>query len=285
MVIDELKKIITSLILVSVLFFDAFTACADGSRGEICLPILMYHHVSKQSKRYNDYVVSYEEFESDLQYLRDNGWTGISVKNLLDWYDGTFTMPEKPVMITFDDAFESTASYAQPLLEEYGYCAVVAAIGSIAEKYTVCGEQEPEYSHLSWEALKELSECGNIEVQCHTWDMHAVSPRLGCSKIPGENIGQYRSMLSLDLSRFLRECEKNGVNTTLTIAYPYGAFSSETTEAVRDMGFLAAFTCNERVNRLTGDREELFFLSRFNRPYGITSEKFFEKLEETVDRN
>lgn len=277
-----MKKIIVALILVCVLFIETFAAFADGEE-EIYLPILMYHHVSKESQRFNDYVVSYEEFESDLQYLCDNGWTSISVKNLLDWYGGTFIMPEKPVMITFDDAFESTAAYAQPLLEEYGCCAVVAAIGSIAEKYAVCGEHEPEFSHLSWEDLKELSECGNMEVQCHTWDMHASSPRFGCSKKTGESDSRYRDALSCDLSRFLRECEKNGVNTTLTIAYPYGAFSSETTDAVRDLGFLAAFTCMEWVNRLTGDEDELFKLARFNRPHGITSKEFFEKWEKIVD--
>ena len=104
--------------------------------------------------------------------------------------------------------------------------------------------------------------------------------RKGCSRRAGENEAAYRYALSKDLSRFLTEAEARGLDLTPAIAYPYGAYSRATVEAVRDFGFLAAFTCDERVNRLTGAEGELLQLGRFNRPHGAAGEKIFALWEE-----
>ena len=64
-------------------------------------------------------------------------------------------------------------------------------------------------------------------------------------------------------------------------ARPYGAYSRATIEAVRDFGFLAAFTCDEKVNRLTRAEGELLRLGRFNRTHGADGAKIFQIWEET----
>ena len=100
------------------------------------LPIVMYHHISENPSQWNDYVISPAELESDLRYLRAQGYETVSVSQLLAWQAGQFQMPEKPCMITFDDGFESTRTYAEPLLEQYGFCGVVAVIGAVCEKFS-----------------------------------------------------------------------------------------------------------------------------------------------------
>ncbi len=256
-------------------------ASADEKEDDVIkLPVVMYHHISKRSKAWNNYVVSPEEFTADMDYLKQNGWQSISVKNLLDWYSGKFEMPEKPFMLTFDDGFESTLAYAEPIVAEHGVTGVVAIIGSVCGKFSGCDEPDPELSNMSWEDAAGMAERGVIEVQCHTWDMHGLSARKGCSRMKNEGLEQYRARLSADLSRFLKECELNGVDIVPTIAYPYGAFNSDTTDVVRDMGFMAAFTCDQYINELRGDEEELFRIARFNRPHGVSSEKFFSSWEE-----
>ena len=244
------------------------------------LPIVMYHHISHNPDRWNDYVISEAEFESDLKWLAQNGYESISVTDLLAWTEGKFTMPEKPCMITFDDGFESTAAYAEPLLQEYGFCAVVAVIGSVCEKFSALNEHDPELSNLSWEDAKAMAQRGVIEVQCHTWDMHQMGQRLGCRKLAGESEQQYRYILSQDLSRFLARCRIHEAEIIPTIAFPYGAYSRETIAAVRDFGFRAAFTCTEEINYLTGEADELYLLGRYNRVHGISSENFFKKWQE-----
>lgn len=240
---------------------------------------MMYHHISPRSSSWNDYVISPEEFRSDMEYLAEKGWTPISVAQLIAWSRGEFEMPEKPCIISFDDGFSSTAEYAEPVLEQLGFKGVVAVIGSVCDSYSKSGEYDPEWSDLSWEDACAMAERGVLEVQCHTWNMHSMDGVIGCSKKYGESLGAYRWRLSSDLSRFLTESKKHGLELTYAIAYPFGAYDRDTTDVVRDMGFLAAFTCTEKINLLTGQAEELYYLGRFNRPHGVSSEKFFEKWE------
>jgi peptidoglycan/xylan/chitin deacetylase (PgdA/CDA1 family) len=266
-----------------LLFAALLLSVPASAEGEECvsLPIVMYHHISVNSAKWNDYVVSLDEFRADMDYLASNGWHSVSVDELLSWYDGEFDMPEKPFMLTFDDGFESTLAYAEPIVADHGFTGVVAVIGSVCDKFTQYDEHYPELSNLSWEDAAAMAQRGVIDVQCHTWDMHALHPRRGCSRKSGESAEQYRQALTEDLSRFLQGCGEHGLDIAPAIAYPYGAFSGETEEIVREMGFRAAFTCDEKINRLTGDDGELYRLARFNRPHGVSSEKFFSVWEKS----
>ena len=276
-----MKKQWKMLLLLLCMFFSGSEQVRAEEGDIVRLPVVMYHHISRKPESWNNYVVSVDEFERDMRYLAENGWKSVSMRQLLDWYQGKFEMPEKAFMITFDDGFESTKAYAAPILEAYGFNAVVAVIGSVCEKFSICDEHHAELSNLSWEDAVELAQSGTFEFQCHTWDMHAYSPRFGCNKLPRESVATYRRNLSTDLSRFLTACAGRGLDILPSIAYPYGAYDSDTTDVVRDMGFLAAFTCDERVNELRGEEEELFHLARYNRPHGPGSEKFFSKWEKS----
>lgn len=266
-----------ALILILALFPSIQTIADDGESIE--LPIVMYHHISKRSRTWNDYVISMDEFRSDMEYLRSNGWESISVAELLAWQRGEFEMPEKPMMITFDDGFASVVEYAEPIMKEFGIKGIVAVIGSVCDRYSESGEYDPEWSDLSWEAAAEMVERGVLEVQCHTWDLHSMENAIGCAKRTGESAEAYRRRLSADLSRFLTACDRHSLDLTYSIAYPFGSYDRHTTQAVQDMGFLAAFTCTEIINHLTGEGEQLYSLGRFNRPHGISSENFFKKWE------
>lgn len=246
------------------------------------LPIVMYHHISENPQQWNDYVISPAEFEADLRYLRDQGYETISVSQLLDWQAGQFQMPEKPCMITFDDGFESTRVYAEPLLAEYGFCGVVAVIGAVCEKFSQVDVHKPDTDNMSWEEVGEMANRGVIQIQCHTWNMHALYPRRGCNRQRGESDESYRRVLSGDLDRFLSACRERDFELQPSIAYPYGSHCAETTRTVQAMGFLAAFTCAEKVNVLTGEPAELYDLGRYNRPHGVSSENFFRKWEENA---
>lgn len=271
-----------SIIFCLALLLPCAAAADEPERESVRLPVVMYHHISKDPARWNEYVISLDEFTSDMDYLSAHGWQSVSVRELLDWYDGKFEMPEKPFMLTFDDGCDSTELYAEPIVASHGFTGVVAVIGSVCQRFSEFEEHEPEYSNLSWQDAADMAARGVIEVQCHTWNMHDLYPRNGCAKKRGESLGEYRLALSTDLSRYLQGCEKYGVDAVPSIAFPYGAFNSDTIDVVRDMGFRAAFTCSEQVNVLTGEPDELFLLSRFNRPHGVGSENFFSVWEENA---
>ena len=248
---------------------------------EVRLPVVMYPHISKNPAQWNDYVISPEEFEDDLRYLSSHGWESVGVRELLAWQTGEFEMPEKPFMLTFDDGFESTLAYAEPLLAEYGFHGVVAVIGSVCEKFTRCDEHDPELSNLSWEDAAAMAARGVIEVQCHTWDMHGLSARRGCQKKPGESAAAYTTALSADLEQFLQGCRAHGVEIVPSIAYPYGLFCADTNAVAQAEGFRLAFTCDETINMLRPDAEGFLLLGRFNRPHGPGGARFFAAWEQS----
>ena len=274
-----MKKSVISMVLILLLLLPLLPV---GAEEPLRLPIVMYHHISENPRQWNDYVISPGEFESDLRCLRELGYETVSVSQLLDWQAGKFQMPEKPCMLTFDDGFESTRAYAEPLLEQYGFCGVVAVIGAVCEKFSQVEGNKPDTDNMSWEEAAEMARRGVIEVQCHTWDMHSLHPRKGCDRQRGEDAEVYRAALAADLDRFLSGCREQGVALQPAIAYPYGSYCEETTRTVRELGFLAAFTCTETVNLLHGDAAELYDLGRYNRPHGVSSEKFFRKWEENA---
>ena len=268
-----MKKI--ALILVTVLILSGF-ASADADI-PIDLPIVMYHHLSAKPRLLGDYVLSPEQLEADFKYLKENGYESITASELISWSRGEAELPAKPFMITFDDGYESTLVYAGPLLKKYGYRAVVAVIGSVADLFTEEPDHMLDYSHLSWEAVRDMSLGDVFEVQCHTYDMHKISGRRGCGQVRGEAFGDYESALAADLLKFREKCDDEDLFCANSIAFPYGFYSEDTLSVIRELGFEAAFTCSEKVNRLTGNPEELFELCRYNRPHGISSEQFFGK--------
>ena len=83
----------------------------------VALPILMYHHISKAADQCGKHVISPQTLEGDLQYLADNGYTAVTTADLIAYVDQGKALPEKPVMITFDDGQLSVLEYALPLLE------------------------------------------------------------------------------------------------------------------------------------------------------------------------
>ena len=273
----KFKRIIMILIAATMLSGVVSAEAARGADAQprVKLPIVMYHHLSPKARLLGDYVLSPEALEADFKYLKDNGYESITVTELIQWTRGEGELPEKPVMITFDDGYESTQVYAGPLLEKYGFRAVVAIVGAVADLFTEKPDHMLDYSHLSWDAVRELSRSYTFEIQCHTYNMHKNDVRRGCGKKNGEDFLAYKSALEADLVKFREKCFAEGVICASAIAFPYGFYSKDTLEVVRELGFDAAFTCSERVNYLSGDPEELFELCRYNRPSGVTASQFF----------
>ena len=243
------------------------------------LPVVMYHQLSPGGTRAGDYVLPLWQFEADLKYLKARGYETVSVRQLLDWADGRAALPEKPCMITFDDGYETTGVCAAPLLEKYGFTAVVAPIGAVAQQYTDAPDDTLAYAHLNWAKLRELAAGGTLEVQYHSWDMHELGARRGLNRRRGESEADYRAALEADLERFRAAAAENGVALAPSAAYPFGAYCALTEEILRENGLRLGFSCSEQVNVLTGAEGELFSLGRFNRAWGLCSADFFARWE------
>ena len=249
-----------------VMALAALTAPARAETEAVSLPALMYHHISADAAARGDYVITPAELEADLEWLRRNGYEAVSVRELAAWERGGAELPEKPVLITFDDAQLSFMLYALPLLEKYGMCAVLAVVGDYADEYTASGDMNAAYAYMSWADAAEAAATGRVELAAHTQSMHSASgARRGCRINPGEDPEEYAAALSADLERVERSIEAASGARPYAFAYPFGFTCAEAEAVLAGRGYAAAFTCEGRVNRLTRAEGELMRIARFNR--------------------
>jgi peptidoglycan/xylan/chitin deacetylase (PgdA/CDA1 family) len=130
--------------------------------------ILSYHDVAPDPEPRHKYTVTPQQLTDHLAMLRAAGYESISSQQLVDWLDGTGDLPERPVMLTFDDGTSGLWSYADDVLEEQGFNAVVFVISSRI------GQNRPYY--LTSDEIDRLVATGRWEVQSHTRDGHERIP-------------------------------------------------------------------------------------------------------------
>ena len=185
-------------------------------------------------------------------------------------------------MITFDDGFESFYILACPLLKERNMKSVVSVIGKITEKYSETEDHNINYSNLNFNQISELSSSGLVEIQNHSYDMHisAQGQRKGISKLDIETYDEYKKNLSNDLLTLQKILKLNCGITPQCVTYPYGAYSDETLEIIKKLGFKSTMLCEERINTIVqGDENSLYNLGRYNRPSGVSTEEFFSRIK------
>lgn len=283
--IDKLKKALftftVSICILGALLLNNYLSNIQpvSSKIAVKLPIVMYHQILKDSKMWGKYVISPNDFEMDLVYLLNEGYTTIDVQDLIDYVYNGKSLPEKPIMITFDDGYLTIKEYILPILEKYNCKAVVSIVGEFTDRFTKNVDRKLSYAHLNWDDINELVNSKYIEIQNHSYDMHKVGNRRGIAKKIGENYEEYKKVLNNDILYLQNLIKKNTGYTPYAFTYPFGEMSKDSISILKDMGFLVTFSCNEGINILTGDKEELYQLKRYNRPYNINREKFFGKFE------
>lgn len=244
------------------------------------LPVLMYHSVLKNPSAAGTYVVSPETLESDFKYLKEHGYTAVLSEDVVNYVKNGGTLPEKPVMITFDDGHLNNLTYVAPLLEQYDMKAVISVVGSYTETAAERDDHNPNYAYFTWEEISACVESGRIEIGNHTYDMHNQKARRGAMKKRGESEAEYEQALSSDLMKTQELLKEHCGVEPRVFAYPYGAVSNASLDIIKRLGFEMSLGCGEEVNTLTrGDVNCLYQLGRFNRPSGISTEKFMERIE------
>ncbi len=242
----------------------------------IFLPVVMYHSIVPNPQ--TDYQLSPEMFADDLYYLYANGYQTVSAEQLLAYTEGKAELPEKPVMLTFDDGFYNNLSLALPLLEEYNMCAVVSVVGCYTD---ITAEKDPHvdrYSYLTWGDIRELLKSGRIEIGSHTYNLHSNEDRAGCSIRMGENEESYTAMLREDLGKLqTRMLEETGT-VSRVFAYPYGFVCRESVPVLKELGFFCTLSCREQGNYITQNPDCLYGLDRYNRSPNESTEAFFSRI-------
>jgi len=275
------RKLIVLLLLPALAVYSVFQVLINSAISTfypekgIALPIIMYHSLLKDPARAGKYILSPDVLREDLQYLKEKGYQTITMTQVIDYVYGEGVLPEKPVLLTFDDGFYNNFTYLLPILEEFDARAVLSAVGEYADLTEKSGDKNPNYAYLDWEDLTELNTSGRIEIQNHSYYFHSENIRLKAKLQSNGDAEVYAQDVVTDALMMQNALlQKSQVKSTV-YTYPHGDIGSCCDQALREAGFLATLSCSQRLNHITKDPDCLFSLGRYNRPSGISSGSFF----------
>jgi len=180
------------------------------------VPVLMYHSVKYEKD--NPVRIPKEKFKEQMKYLKDNGYTTLSLDELYDFLENNNPIPKKSVVLTFDDGYKDNYENAYPILKEYGFKATIFMITSCI------GTGE----YLTLEQLKELQQNG-IDIESHTVNHEKL------------NTLSYENKLSI-LKASKETLEKLLNKEVKYIAYPYGKYDDSVVRATQASGYKLAVT-------------------------------------------
>ncbi|WP_315077996.1 polysaccharide deacetylase family protein [uncultured Clostridium sp.] len=180
------------------------------------VPVLYYHSV--KSSEDNEVIIAPQKLRNQLRYIKDSGYTTLTLKELEDYLLNNTPIPEKSIVITFDDGYMDNYTNAFPILKDLDMKATI---------FCITFELDGGY-YLSESAIKKMSDYG-IDIQSHT----AGHPDL--TKMTYDE----------QLKEFLESKETLEAITekpVTSIAYPYGNYDDNSVKAAEDAGFKLGFT-------------------------------------------
>lgn len=178
-------------------------------------PTLMFHHIAPEAA---NLTVTTEFFRKQMEYLRDRGYTAVGMADLIAFFDQSRSLPNKSVILTFDDAYDDFFTNAYPILKEFGFKATVFVPTGLVNN--------PGY--LSWDQIREMNQSGLMAFANHTWSHNNLG---GASETVNKEIGWADTQLT-----------EYGLNSPKVLAYPYGSAGSLAEKAAAEKGYLLAFT-------------------------------------------
>lgn len=180
-----------------------------GEKKNSTLYILMYHHfVEGDGSDCNDWTLPVSRLREDLQWLSDHGYTTVLPSQLA----AGEPLPERAVMITLDDGYESNYRLAYPVLRELRAKAVISLIVHHIE------DGDPDW--LTWDMCREMAGSGLVEIGSHTYKAHADGTDL--QLLPGESQADYEARIFPDVQSSIDMIQKNLGTAPLFFAYPHG---------------------------------------------------------------
>lgn len=225
-----MKKVVICLILI-ILAIISLQLWKIYNLSKQQVVVLAYHNIvlNDEEKAKDPDSLTVKEFEEQLKYLKDSGYTVISVDDYYEWKENNKQIPEKSVIITFDDGYSSFKYLAQPVLEKYGDKAICFLIGTNTTNKT---EQN---GTIGLDEVK--SHKNNIEYGSHTYGLH---------KLDEQGKPVVKSKKHAEVKQDVEEFNKNILDAKY-LAYPYYTYTSDYTKALKEENYKLAFAGEEEM--------------------------------------
>lgn len=187
------------------------------------VPVLNYHKVDNF---HHALSVSPNEFEEQIKYLHENGYHTITPDQLIAYLKYGTDLPDRPILITFDDGYLDNYTNAYPILKKYGYTATIFLVTNLVGH---------DHRFVSWEQVKQMESDGFV-FGSHTAN-HTPLTQIAAQQ------------LETELIKSRDEINRQTGKIPKYFAYPTGVYNAKTEEMVAKTGYTAAFTIHYgRVN-------------------------------------
>lgn len=238
----------------------------DGKPIFVEVPVLMFHHIDPGKSS----PLTPDSFRTYMEDLKAAGYETVFLDDLTAFVDGKGTLPEKPIVVTFDDGYESNYTYAYPLLEEMGMKADISVIGYTVGRDTMPVTEQPITPHFTWAQAKEMQDSGVIRIHSHTYNLHqnrytGEVTRSGVLKNTDEPYAAYVDLLRGDTNQLNRLISDHLRYENKVYTYPYGLNDKLTESLLDNMGFRITITIDPGINVIeAGNRDSLKLLKRIS---------------------
>jgi len=230
--------------------------------------VLCYHDIPKEVN-FDKFGVDQETFVQTIEYFRTHGYHFIGVDDLIAARDGIKPLPEKAILLTFDDAYRTYYDFVYPLLTQYQYPSVLGVVSSWIDK-------RPEYVKndlMTWEQLSEVSRSPLVEIASHSHDLHqglVYNPQTNEGAAAAnrfyneetqtyEDEATYRARISSDFQKARSSLEQHLGKKPRIMVWPYGKYNSVSIDEAKKASFEITFVLSD----LYATVENLAAVSRF----------------------
>lgn len=229
------------------------------------LTILSYHEIATPNEAMVPfYAVTPTNFVRQLDWLRNQGYRFVSIDDVIADREGRRPLPDKAVLVTFDDGYRSVYTEAWPILKLFRVPAVVNVVGhwmDEKEQIDFDGRPLPRAALLDWAQLKEMQASGLVEVGSHSHDLHhgiqgnpqggrqpAAITRRYRDGAGYESEREYAERVRADLKRSVDLIRRHTGRAPRVIAWPYGRYNAITRDIAGSLGLRIGLTLDDGAN-------------------------------------
>lgn len=238
--------------------------------------VLGYHSVvddtaPKEEKNFFPQTLSASMLVNHFNWLRQNGYNIISWQQVIDAENGKGTLPEKAVLLSFDDGYRTMYNVIYPILKAYNYPAVFAPVVGWIDtpadgKIHYANKMLPRNLFTTWQEIREMEQSGLVEIASHTYDSHhGVLANPGRSQIPAvisptyidnkyETKAEYRQRLTQDFTQSAQSIYRNLGKPPRIMVWPYGKFNDTAVDIARQAKMTHHFGLGEKIINKVGDK-------------------------------
>ncbi|MBW4657424.1 MAG: polysaccharide deacetylase family protein [Drouetiella hepatica Uher 2000/2452] len=207
------------------------------------VPVMMYHDILPEKEVFFDVTPS--EFTEALELIRVNGLTPISLDQLTQHLGTGMQLPDKPILLTFDDGYEGHYSFVYPLLKQYGYPGLFAIYPGKVGTGSDVGR-----SSLTWDQIREMAADPLVTIASHSVTHPEDMTQLADDRLRYE-VAESKRILETNLGMTLKY-----------FVYPSGKNDARVQHWVQMTGYKAALTMNDEVDKFAGESENLLSVDR-----------------------